>query len=319
MSLGKKFKLNSGYEIPAVGLGTWLSEPNEVASAVQHALRVGYRHIDAAAIYQNEHEVGQGWKSSGVPREEIFITSKLWNTDHHPDRVEAALDATLKDHQTDYLDLYLIHWPVSFVYREGELFPKESATGLLQHSRIPIKDTWEAMERLVSAGKVKSIGVSNFTIDKVEELLKTAKIPPAVNQIEAHPWLQQPKLFDYLKSKNILVEAYSPLGNNIYDHSRVIDDPAIQAMAKQLNVDAGQMLISWAVQRGTVVLPKSVTPLRIESNFKGFVLPDAEFEELNRLDKHKRFNLPFDWAVDIFDEVGQVEIERRAKEAAAKA
>ncbi|KAK5236687.1 hypothetical protein LTR47_002639 [Exophiala xenobiotica] len=166
MSLGKKFKLNSGYEIPAVGLGTWLSEPNEVASAVQHALRVGYRHIDAAAIYQNEHEVGQGWKSSGVPREEIFI-----------------------------------HWPVSFVYREGELFPKESATGLLQHSHVPIKDTWEAMERLVSAGKVKSIGVSNFTIDKVEELLKTAKIPPAVNQIEAHPWLQQPKLFDYLKSK----------------------------------------------------------------------------------------------------------------------
>lgn len=272
---------------------------------------------------------------------------------------------------------------MSFVYRAGELFPKDPATGLFQHLDVPIKDTWAAMEKLVSAGKIKSIGVSNFTIDKVEELLETAKIPPAVNQIEAHPWLQQPKLFDYLKSKvcqlprharkferpltgipsqNILIESYSPLGNNIYGLDRwvifdtstsnlhpdrhlssVVDDPTIQAIAKRLNVDAGQMLVNWAVQRGTVVLPKSVTPSRIESNLKsetipnisvnpnthshiyintiwqiGLTLPQAEFEELNGLDKHKRFNLPSDWAVDIFGEVGQAEIERRAKEAADK-
>ncbi|KAH8901340.1 aldo/keto reductase family protein [Thozetella sp. PMI_491] len=313
MSLGRKFMLNSGHEIPAVGLGTWLSKPNEVTAAVEAALRAGYRHIDAAAIYENEHEVGAGWKNSGVPREEIFITSKLWNTDHHPDHVEAALDKTLKDLQTDYLDLYLIHWPVAFIKRGDELFPKDSGTNMFLHSGVPMKDTWAAMESLVSRGKVRSIGVSNFTIEKVEDLLNTAKIVPAVNQIEAHPWLQQPELFQYLRSKDILIESYSPLGNNIYGHDRVIDDPAIQALAKKANLDAGQMLISWAIQRGTVVLPKSVTASRIVSNFKDAILPEEIYQELNKFDKHKRFNLPFDWGVDIFDEVGEAEITRKGE------
>ncbi|KAL2215490.1 aldo-keto reductase [Thermoascus aurantiacus ATCC 26904] len=318
MSLGRKFKLNSGYEIPAIGLGTWLSKPHEVEDAVAHALRVGYRHIDTAAVYQNEAEVGAGWKKSGVPREEIFITSKLWNTHHHPDHVEEALNKTLKDLQTDYLDLYLVHWPVSFEYSSETLFPVDPVTKRYRLANVPIADTWAALEKQVRAGKIRSIGISNFTIEQTQELLKTATIPPAVNQIEAHPWLQQPELMKFMKEKNILVVAYSPLGNNIYGLPRVVDDPTIHEIAKKLGKDPAAVLISWAVQRGTAVLPKSVTPSRIESNLQDFIIPDEEFEALNKLDRHYRFNFPVRWGVDIFGEVGQEEVERRAEEYAAQ-
>ncbi|KAJ5156687.1 NADP-dependent oxidoreductase domain-containing protein [Penicillium capsulatum] len=196
MSLGRTFKLNSGYDIPAVGLGTW---PHEVENAVEVALRKGYRHIDAAACYLNENEVGQGWKKSGVPREQIFITSKLWNTHHHADHVEEALDKTLKDLQTDYLDLYLIHWPVAFEHTNDTLTPIDPITKRFRRADVPTATTWAVLEKLVEAGKIRSIGISNFTLDATKELLKTAKIPPAVNQIEAHPYLLQPALFKYLK------------------------------------------------------------------------------------------------------------------------
>ncbi|GJP87682.1 aldo-keto reductase [Aspergillus niger] len=319
MSLGRTFKLNSGYKIPAVGLGTWLSKPHEVENAVEAALRSGYRHIDAAAIYQNETEVGDGWKKSGVPREEIFITSKLWNTHHHPENVEEAVNKTLKDLQTDYLDLYLIHWPVAFIHQNSFQPPLDPVTKRFKLADVPISETWKAMEDLVRKGKVRSIGVSNFTVEKVEELLKTATIPPAANQIEAHPYLLQPKLTEYLKAKNILPVAYSPLGNNIYELPRgVIDDPQVQEIAKKLEKEPAQLLISWAVQRGTAVLPKSVTPSRIESNFQDFIIPDAEFEALNKLDRNTRYNYPFRWGIDVFGELGAEEAERRAEEFAAK-
>ncbi|EAU34451.1 hypothetical protein ATEG_05382 [Aspergillus terreus NIH2624] len=291
MASGRSFKLSSGYDMPAVGLGTWLSKPHEVENAVETALRLGYRHIDAAACYLNENEVGNGWKKSGVPRDQIFITSKLWNTHHHPDHVEEAVNKTLKDLQTDYLDLYLvfpsllvlihdllslltnnkIHWPVAFEHTNETLTPIDPVSKRFRLANIPIADTWAALEKLVDAGKVRSIGVSNFTIEKIEELLKTARIPPAVNQIEAHPYLQQPALHKYLKEKvtNILSVAYSPLGNNIYNAPRVVDDPTVKEIAQKLNKDPAALLISWAVQRGTSVLPKSVTPSRIESNFQG--------------------------------------------------
>ncbi|KAF7175666.1 hypothetical protein CNMCM7691_009673 [Aspergillus felis] len=318
MSLGRKFKLNSGYEIPAVGLGTWRSAPREVEDAVATALRVGYRHIDGAAVYLNEAEVGLGWKKSGVPREEIFLTSKLWNTHHHPSHVEEALDRTLKDLQTDYLDLYLIHWPISFTHTADTFQPVDPVTKRFRLVDIPIGDTWAALEKLVKAGKIRSIGVSNFTIEKMEELLKTAEIPPAVNQIEAHPYLLQPKLFRYLKENNILPVAYSPLGNNIFGAARVVDDPAVIEIAKRLGKDPAGLLISWAVQRGSAVIPKSVTPARIESNFQDFIIPDAEFEALNKLDRHQRYSYPFRWGVDVFGELGAEEAERRAEEHAAK-
>ncbi|KAL1959913.1 hypothetical protein VTO42DRAFT_581 [Malbranchea cinnamomea] len=308
------FTLNSGYKIPAIGLGTWQSKPNEVAKAVEVALKAGYRHIDGAAIYQNEVEVGQGIRASGVPREEIFITSKLWNNSHRAADVERALDKTLKDLGVSYLDLYLIHWPVAFAPGD-EFFPRDPETGIIKlDHEVTIQETWRAMEALVKKGKVRSIGVSNFTKERIEEILSFAEIPPAVNQVEAHPHLQQPELKKYLDEKNIILQAYSPLGNNLAGAPRVLDHPVVAEVAKELGISPARVLIQWAFQRGTVVLPKSVTPERIIDNFKDFTLPTSAIEKLNSLECHGRNGAPYSWGVDIFGEKG----DEFAKEAARK-
>ncbi|KAL4781785.1 NADP-dependent oxidoreductase domain-containing protein [Aspergillus varians] len=314
MALGRTFKLNTGHEIPAVGLGTWQSKPNEVQEAVAAALKIGYRHIDAASVYGNEREVGDGIKASGIPREEIFLTSKLWNTHHDPENVEAAVDRSLNDLQTDYLDLYLIHWPVAFHHSTTTIQPVDEKTGLIDVVDVPIKDTWAALEALVVKRKVRSIGVSNFTRQKIEELLKTAKMPPSVNQIEAHSYLQQRELLEWSKEKGIIIAGYSPLGNNIYNIPRTVDDPLVIEVAKSVNKTPAQVLISWAVQRGTVVLPKSVTPERIQSNFEDFVLPGDAFQAIQSLERHQRMNFPARLGVDIFGEVGEESVKKSAIE-----
>ncbi|KAI8624999.1 aldehyde reductase 1 [Xylariaceae sp. FL1651] len=304
MSSGRTLKLNSRYSIPIIGLGTWQSGPNEVAKAVEHALRNGYRHIDAAACYGNEHEVGEGIRASGIPRSEIFITSKLWNTFHRPEDVEEGLDGTLKDLGTDYLDLFLIHWPVSFKKSSEpkDYFPINPETAAIHVINVPDVDTWKAMEALVKKGKVRSIGVSNFTRERIENLMKAAEIKPAVNQIEAHPYLQQPALLDWLKSQDIVVQAYSHTGNNIYGKPKPVDDPVVLEIAEKLGRQPTQVLIQWAIKRGTVVLPKSVTPSRIEANFQEFQLPEDAFEKINGLDRNARYNFPIRLGVDIFGE-----------------
>lgn len=196
------------------------------------------------------------------------------------------------------------------------MFPLDDA-GAFRLSDVDVAETYKAMEKLLNTGKVKAIGVSNFNIRRLDELLSKVSVVPAVNQIEAHPYLQQPDLLKYCNDKKILVEAYSPLGNNQTGEPRTVDDAVAQDVGKELGMDPGVLLGSWGVQRGTVVLPKSVTPHRIASNLKVKELPPAAFEKLNNLERHKRFNFPgFRWGFDIFDEEGDEKVKQAAKDAA---
>ncbi|GAA6015301.1 hypothetical protein JCM10207_008941 [Rhodosporidiobolus poonsookiae] len=291
------FPLNhGGQSIPAVGLGTWQSKPGEVEHAVQAALKVGYKHIDGAYIYGNLPEVGKGLKASGVDRKSVFITSKLWCTQHRS--VEAAVRENLEQLGTDYLDLFLIHWPVPLNPNGSDpKFPKRPDGSRDLDLDRKVADTWADMEKLVEKGLVKAIGVSNFSIPYLEDLLKTAKIVPAVNQVELHPYLPQHELVDFCKSKNIVAQAYSPLGST---DSPLLKDEDIVKIADKHGVSTGTVLISYQVNRGVVVLPKSVTPKRIEDNFKIIQLDEEDMKTLNELHKTKgkRFIKP-DWGIDL--------------------
>ncbi|KAL4938696.1 hypothetical protein BDV06DRAFT_48751 [Aspergillus oleicola] len=301
MALPTYFKLNTGARIPAVGLGTWRSEPGQVRHAVSFALKNGYKHIDAALIYGNEHEVGQGIKDSGVPREEIFLTSKLWNT--HQPNVAEGLQKTLDALGTDYLDLYLIHWPVRLVPNESsELLPVNPDGTRSVDRSWDQSETWRQMEEAYKAGKVKAIGVANWSIPYLEELKKKWTVVPAVNQVELHPFLPQHALKKWCGEHGILLEAYSPLGS---EGAPLVSDPAIQEIAKMNNVTPATVLISYHVNRGVVVLPKSVNENRIVSNSHVIPLSREEMDVLNGLaaqGKAKRINTPlFGWDLGFDD------------------
>ncbi|MDR3290110.1 MAG: aldo/keto reductase [Rickettsiales bacterium] len=263
------YKLNNGVEIPVVGFGTWqVPDGESVINSVKNALRVGYTHIDTAAIYDNEKGVGQAIKDIEIDRKNLFITTKLWNSDQGYDSTLKAFDLSMKKLGLDYLDLYLIHWPC---VKNKDWEQKNY-------------DTWRAFEKLYKEKQIRSIGVSNFLVNHLEKLISKAKIIPAVNQLELHPEHQQKETVDFCKKNKILCEAWSPLMSGRDLNNKVLVD-----LAAKYNKNVGQILIKWSLQKGFLPLPKSVTPERIEGNIKVFDF-ELSIEDVKTIDKLENGN-----------------------------
>lgn len=265
----QEYRLNNGQVIPALGFGTWRAKDGEEAyQSTLEALKAGYRHIDTAAIYQNEESVGRAIRDSGLAREELFITTKLWNNHHSYEETVAALDESLAKLGLDYVDLYLIHWPNPKALREEQAWKVRNA------------DCWRAMEDLLEAGKIRSIGVSNFLPKHLDALLETAKIMPAVNQIRLAPGVYQTEVVDYCRKKGILLEAWGPFGQG-----ELFANEEIKDLADQYGKTVAQLALAWSLQEGFLPLPKSVTPERIASNLDcfGIQLTEEDMEKLRQL------------------------------------
>lgn len=293
-------KLNNGKSIPIVGLGTWQSPPDgSLYKAVKGAIDAGYRHIDCAYAYENEEEVGkaiaESIKEGKVKREDLFITSKLWLTFFRRDRVQICVKKILSKLNTPYLDLCLVHWPMSFGDSDTELVPT-GPDGKVIEGKIDYLEAWKGLEDLVNAGLVKSIGISNFSTKQITRLLESATIKPVTNQVEIHPYLAQTKLKKFCEDRGITLTAYSPLGNpgsqahSGSDKDRLLKDPVVTRLAKKYNKNVGQILLKFEAQRGIIVIPKSVSLDRIQSNIKifDFELTAEEIAELESLDRNYR-------------------------------
>ncbi|MEW2430305.1 aldo/keto reductase [Micromonospora sp. NPDC047644] len=256
--------LNDGTTIPQLGFGVFQIEPKDTAAAVTTALEVGYRHIDTAEMYGNEAEVGEAVRTSGLDRGSVYVTSKLNNAFHRPDDARRAFDSTLAALKMDYIDLFLIHWPLPTLY-DGDYV-----------------STWKVLEEFQRDGRARSIGVSNFQVSHLERLADEASVVPAVNQIEAHPYFTNDEVRAYGRAHNILTEAWSPIAQG-----KVLDDPTVVDIAGQLDRTPAQVVLRWHVQRGDIIFPKSTTPKRIEENTRifDFELDDAAMERITALDK----------------------------------
>ena len=296
----EKLSFDNGDKIDILGLGTWKSESEEIKTAIHAALDAGYRHIDCAYVYGNEAAIGDALQSyfanNSLNREDIWLTSKLWNTAHLPKHVKPALQETLDALQTDYLDLYLMHWPVAF-QPDLKGFPG-GTDDFLSLEEAPLIDTWEAILQLKHDGLIKHAGVSNFSEKKLQHLIDKASERPEMNQIELHPYLQQDDMLDFAKANDILLTAYSPLGSRdripqmkAPDEPSLLENEVIKSIADKHEASPAQVLIKWAIDRKTVVIPKSTNPERIRQNIDSLKveLDETDHQKIRELDKHFRY------------------------------
>jgi diketogulonate reductase-like aldo/keto reductase len=278
--------------IPAVGFGTLIPDPVATKQATRTALEVGFRHFDCAERYRNEQAVGEAmqemFKAGTVRREDVFVSTKLWNTNHRPERVKPAFDASRQRLRVDTVDCYFIHTPFAFQPGDDQ-DPRDEQGRVLYDSGVALVETWRALESLVDGGQCKSIGLSDVGLDKLREVVAAARIKPAVVQVESHPYLPEWELLDFCKEQGIVLLAFAALGHSL--EPRLLDDPVITAIARRVNKTPAQVALAWAVQRGTAFLTTSTTPRRIHENFEISTLPEDAMQEIrDGVTKRVRFN-----------------------------
>ncbi|HZD49180.1 MAG TPA: aldo/keto reductase [Silvibacterium sp.] len=287
-----RMPLNNGVgHIPAVGFGTLIPDAAVAISATRDALEAGFRHFDCAELYRTEREVGEalqaGLAAGGLAREDIFVTTKLWNNNHRPERVEPAFAASLDRLRLNYLDLYLIHTP--FAFQPGdEQNPRDQNGNVLYDHEVTLLDTWKAMESLVDHGKCRTIGLSDITLNELVSIYESARIKPAVVEVEAHPYLPENELLEFCKQKGIVFLAFAPLGHGA--RPGLLEDPVISAIAARVGKTPAQVLLAWALQRGTAFLTTPKTAARAQENFNISALPEDALEEINRIQTRQRLN-----------------------------
>jgi diketogulonate reductase-like aldo/keto reductase len=278
--------------MPAVGFGTLIPDPAQTRQAIKTALEVGFRHFDCAERYRNEEAVGDAmreiFEAGTVQREEVFVTTKLWNTNHRPERVRPAFEASLRRLQLDYADAYLIHTPFAFQPGDDQ-DPRDQNGAVIYDDGVTLAETWGALEHLVDDGHCRSIGLSDITLDKLREIVAIARIKPAVVQVESHPYLPEWELLSFCQEHGIVLLAFAPLGHS--STPNLLEDPVITAIASRMHMTSAQVALSWAVQRGTAFLTTSTKPKRIQENFEISILPEDAMSDIrNRITANIRFN-----------------------------
>jgi diketogulonate reductase-like aldo/keto reductase len=288
-----KLALNNGSDaIPALGFGTLIPDPVATKNATKSALEAGFRQLDTSERYRTEKEVGEAmqevFKAGKIKREEVFVATKLWNNNHRPERAKAAFEASLKKLQLDYVDLYLIHTP--FAFQPGdEQDPRDTNGNVIYDKGVTLLDTWRTLEGFVDEGKCKAIGLSDVSLEQTKEIFDAARIKPAVVHVESHPYLPEWDLLDYCKKNRVVLQAFAALGHSC--EPNLLEDPVITAIAARVNKTPAQVLLAWAIQRGTALLTTSKTPSRIKENFDVSTIPEDAVQEISEgITSRVRFN-----------------------------